>query len=899
VRSSFLRPVLEAPPAARDDALVQSASVPRLADAGALLERTGALSQLHDCAREAADTHRGRLALVYGEAGIGKTSLLRQFRAALPRRFTVLCGACDPLFTPRPLGPLLEPAGELGGEAAALVAGEARPYEVAGAMLAGLRGFAPCVLVLEDLQWSDEATLDVIRLLARQVESVATLVVLSFRDDCLHRTHPFGVVLGELPPHAVGARVELAGLSREAVEQLASGTPFEVDELHSRTGGNPFYLTEVLAAGSAAVPATVREAVLARIARLSASARDLLDAVAVVPQRTEVWLLEGMCDGDLRALDECLHSGVLRSEADGVVFRHELARLAVEEAMPPNRAVALHRRALAALSANELGADLARLAHHAEAAGDAAAVLRWAPAAGEQAAALGAPREAERQYMRALRFAARLSAEQRAHLQERFSEHAYLGDQRAEAAEALTEAIATYRRAGDLVHEGDALRRRARLLSCIGRYPEAVADVGEAVGVLERTQPGPELARARSAYAAIWINDDLAEASVQAERAVAVASEVGDTEALVHSLNTLGAARMMLGDEQANVHLERSLELALEHRLVIDAGRAFINLSCSLGYAFRWREALRVAEVGIEYSREHGLEAWLRCLTATRGQAELALGRWEAAAETAVGLLSTPNDPIVGVRFDALVVLGLVRARRGDPDYRAMLDEARTIAADGGELALAAQAAIARAEAAWLEGRGDTVAAETDEVYAKLERPGFSAYAGELAVWRRRAGISEEPPTGQLAEHHRHVLSGDGLAAARILRARGCRYAAALALIDSGDAVALREALDELRALGAAPVAAKAARRLRELGERAIPRGPRPRTQANARSLTPRELDVLGLLAEGLRNTEIAERLVISPKTVDHHVSAILRKLDVRTRGQAGAAATRLGLLES
>ena len=875
---------------------MQGASASGRADAGTLLERTGELSRLHECAAEVVDTHRGRLALVYGEAGIGKTALLRQFRATLPRRFTVLWGACHPLFTPRPLGPLLEPAGELGGEAAALVVGEARPYEVAGALRAGLRGCAPSVLVLEDLQWSDEATLDVVRLLARGVESAATLVVLSFRDDCLHRTHPLGLVLGELPPHAVAARIALAGLSRDAVDELAGGTSFEVDELHSRTGGNPFYVTEVLAAGSAAVPATVREAVLARIARLSASACDLLDAVAVVPQRTEVWLLEGMCDGDLEALDECLRSGVLRAEADGVVFRHELARLAVEEAMPPTRAVALHRRALAALSANELGADLARVAHHAEAAGDARAVLRYAPAAGEQAATLGAPREAERQYMRALRFAGRLSAEQRAHLQERFSEHAYLGDQRAEAAEALTEAIATYRRAGDLLREGDALRRRARLLSCIGRFPEAVADVREAVRVLERAGPGPELARARCSYASIRINDHPAEAAALAEDAVASADEAGDIEVLARSLNILGFARMMLGEKNASVHLERSVELAIEHDLAIDAGTAFINLSLGLGLVFRWPEALRVAEIGIEYSREHGLEAWLRCLVGFRGHAELALGRWEAAAETASELLSTPNDPIVGVRFDALVVLALVRARRGDPDYRAMLDEARTIAVDDGQVELAARTAIARAEAAWLEGRGDTVSAETDEVYAELQRAGFSALAGELAVWRRRAGIREEPPTVPLADHHRHLLSGDGLAAARILRAHGCQYAAALALIDSGDAAAVRNALEELRALGADPVAARAARRLRELGERGIPRGPRARTRANAGSLTPREVDVLLLLAEGVRNAEIAQRLVVSPKTVDHHVSAILRKLNVRTRGEASAEAARLGL---
>jgi DNA-binding NarL/FixJ family response regulator len=864
-----------------------------------LLERASELSRLHQCASDAAETRSGRVLLVYGEAGIGKTALLRQFRSALPGRFNVLWGACDPLFTPRPLGPLLEPAEELGGELAVLMAGEVGPYEVARALLAGLRGCAPSVLILEDLQWADEATLDVVRLLARHVESAAVLLVLSFRNDCLHRSHPLGLVLGEFPPHAVAARLELSGLSRDAVEELVSGTSLHADAVHARTAGNPFYVTEVLAAGGAVVPATVRNAVQARIERLTPPARDLLDAAAVVPQRAEVWLLEAMTGGDLTALDECLRSGVLRSEADGVIFRHELAREAVEGALSSARAVALHRAALAALAENALGGvDLARLAHHAEAAGDAAAVLRYAPAAGEQAAALGAPRQAERQYMRALRFAGNLSPEQRAHLQERFAQHAYLGDQRSEAADALTEAIATYRRAGDLVREGGALWWRFRLLGCIGRASEAVADVKEAVRVLERTAPGPELARARTSYASCRMENDLAEAAALAERAAALAGKVGETGALARALNVQGSAQLMLGDENATVHLERSLTIAVEHGLAADAGLAYINLSLMLGLCCRWPEAMAVLEAGIDYTREHGLDAWLRCLVAYRGRAELALGRWEAAAETATELLANPNEWNAGVRLDGLIALSLVRARRGDPDYQPMLDEARVVAAGLGQLELAAQAAIARAETAWLEARNEAIAGETEEMYAKTLRARNAPIAGELAVWRRRAGILDEVPTMPFLEHHRHLLSGDSQTAARILRERGCRYDAALALIDTNDAVALREALEELRALGAARAAARAARRLRELGERAIPRGPRPRTRANAGGLTPRELEVLPLLVDGLRNAEIAERLVISPKTVDHHVSSILRKLDVRTRGQASAAAVRLGLLE-
>jgi DNA-binding NarL/FixJ family response regulator len=865
---------------------------------GVLLERASELERLHACARAVAQTRRGRVALLYGEAGIGKTAVLRRFQATLPPRFTLLWGTCDPLFTPRPMGPLLQPTAELGGDVAELLAGEALPYDVAGALAEALRGVAPSVLVLDDLHWVDEGTLDVVRLLARQIESAGTLVVLCFRDDCLHREHHLGLMLGELPREVIAARLELTALSLSAVGELALDTTLDPGLLHARTGGNPFYVTEALATGSTQVPATVREAVLARVARLSPDARDLLDAIAVIPQRAEVWLMEAMSGGQLGALDECLHSGVLRAQGDGVMFRHELARLAIQETLPPHRAVDLHRHALAALIGNELAAvDLARLAHHAEAAGDVTAVLRYAPAAGEQAAALGAPREAERQYLRALRFGRHLPPPERALLQERLADHAYFGDQRAEASDELAETIATYRDMGDAIRQGEALLRRSRLLSCIGRFRESAQDTDEAVAVLEPSGPSPALARALSFQAGDLSETDLGEATTVAHRALSVAETVSDIESIVHASNNLGWLRVALGDEDDRDLIRRSLELAIEHRMVSDAGRAFINLANCLILLNRPDEASTVIGPGIEYTRKHGLESWLHCLLALHAQAQLRQGRWDSAAEIAADLL---GDSVMslGPQLDGRLVLGLVRARRGDPESQPLLDEARAIDL-GGQAELIAVVAIACAESAWLAGRSEEVAAITDEAHRLIADIGYVPLAGELAVWRRRAGIIEQAPAVPLLEHHRLQLAGDGATAAAILRERGCAYAAALALADGDDASALRDALAQLRALGAQPAARRVARRLRELGERAIPRGPRRTTRANAAGLTARELEILPLLAEGMRNAQIAQRLVLSPKTVDHHVSAILRKLDLSSRGQVVAAASRLGLLEA
>jgi hypothetical protein len=331
----------------------------------------------------------GPLVLLAGEAGSGKTTLLRELCSE--RGGLRSLGGCDALDTPRPLGPLPDVVAAEGGQLGAVVEEEgASPSRVAGALADDLRRRSPTILVLEDLHWADEATLDVVRLLARRLDSLPVLVVVTYRDDEIERTDAVRVLLGELAGRSVGRRVTVSALSLDAVAALAEGHDVDVELLHQRTGGNPFFVTEVLASGGAGVPATVRDAVLARVARLDDDARSLLDAVAVVPGGAEVWLLGALAGDGLGALERCLASGMLKTEGRTVGFRHEIARVAIESALPLDRAVDLHRAALGALTAvRRDGADPARLAHHAEMAGDADAVLSHAPAAAERAARVG------------------------------------------------------------------------------------------------------------------------------------------------------------------------------------------------------------------------------------------------------------------------------------------------------------------------------------------------------------------------------------------------------------------------------------------------------------------------------------------------------------------------------
>src|SRR6266540_603751 len=338
---------------------------------------------LGECVEAVQRNSCGRVLLIGGEAGVGKTALLRRFCDDRPAAARLLWGACDALFTPRPLGPFVDIAESTGGELEELVETGARPYEVAAALIRELRTRSPTVLVLEDVHYADEATLDVLRLLARRVETVPALVLASYRDDELDRGHPVRVALGELSTGEATGSMKVAPLSAAAVAKLAEPLGVDAEELYRKTSGNPFFVTEALAAGADEIPHTVRDAVLARAARLSPAARTLLDAVAVVPPQAELWLLESLADDAVDRLEECLSSGMLASVSGGVAFRHELARLAVEESLPPNRRLELHRKPLRALEDPPSGTpDLARLAHHAEAVGEANAVLKFASAAG-------------------------------------------------------------------------------------------------------------------------------------------------------------------------------------------------------------------------------------------------------------------------------------------------------------------------------------------------------------------------------------------------------------------------------------------------------------------------------------------------------------------------------------
>ncbi|HEV2235819.1 MAG TPA: LuxR C-terminal-related transcriptional regulator, partial [Ktedonobacterales bacterium] len=713
-------------------------------------------------------------------------------------------------------------------------------------------------------------------------------------DDEIGPAHPLRTVIGDLPARAV-VRLAIPPLSERAVRELAAPSAQQAAHLHAVTGGNPFFVTEVLASGAAGVPVSVRDAVLARVGRLSPAARGVVQVAAVVPARVEQELLDQLVGPSAPSVEEALAAGVLRADGAQVAFRHELARQAVEEALSPAMRRALNRQVLRHLL--ESGAEplpVARLVHHATQAEDAALVLRYAPLAAREAAARGAHREAAAHYANALRYGATLAPAERAELLEALAHEHYLTGDMATALAARDEAVAIWQQQGNLPRVGRNQRRLSRLHWFLGHNAEAARLADEAVRLLE---PGPadsELAMAYSNRAQLaMLADDLAGARLWGARAIALAERLGDQETLCHALNNVGSAELNAGDDGGRAKLERSLRMALANGFEEHVARAYQNVAEG---SVLWRDYPRAIEYharGIAFCGDHDLGTWEAHMRAWQARQRLEQGDWDGAAADALAVVNRPHQPAAN-RIPALIVLGLLRTRRGDPDSARLLAEVRELALGTGEPQQITPMASARAEAAWLRGDLERCAQAAREGYAVARAHRNSWETGQLLYWLWRGGVPVASEA--IAEPYARQIVGEWAAAAGAWERLGCPYERALALLD-GDEPALREALALLERLGAAPVAELARQRLRAGGAHGIPRGPRPTTRANPAGLTGRQQEVLALLAAGLSNAEIADRLSTAPKTIEHHVSAILEKLGARSRAQAIAEAHRLALL--
>ncbi|MDT4923447.1 MAG: hypothetical protein QOG01_1160 [Pseudonocardiales bacterium] len=857
-----------------------------------VLEREHVLASLAEYAASAR-TGDGRLVLVSGEAGVGKSTLVEEFARVTPEAQWAW-GACDGLFTPRPLGPLFDIADQLGDPVRAAChrgAGRDELFDLLRRGLAESAGLT--VLVIEDIHWADESTLDLVRFLGRRVRDLTVLIILTYRDDELPAEHLLRLVLGELATLRSTRRVDVAPLSEPAVHLLAAGCGIDSERLYRLTGGNPFFVTEVLGAASGEIPPSARDAVRARLTRLSSAARRAAEVAALIGGHVEPALLSAVTGPAADDLDELIGAGLLISDVAGLRFRHEISRLTVERDLPAHRRQPVHAALLAALCAAGCEDD-ARLAYHAEGAEDAAAVLRFAPAAAARATALGAHREASAQYERALRFADSHDPAALARLYDQLVQETALTDNWGRAAEAGERALELWRQIGDTHREGATMCQLSRTMWRLCR-PESRQYAEQAVAALEPLGPSPELAWAYATAAKVIMEDRATDRGrTLAGQAQQLATELDLPAVLSDALNTEACLVSGLGGEWQPL-MERALDVAVTAGAQDQAGRAYGNMWVLLADHGQFIECDKYLEEGTQYADEHDLGTYGFCLRAGRAALSLMQGQWDQAIEVARPLLVSRVSSPANWTMLALTV-GRALARRGDRDAWSYLDEALTNSANSGDNAWLLDAYPAHAEAHWLEGDLDAAHADLAVAVSRVDAAS-PATAGSVAVWCRRLGMSVPDVTLADDDPAALLLGGDYAAAATEWDGLGMPYEAALAFYDSGTDTGLREAIRRFEALGATAGVEAARREMRRLGMRAVPAGARASTRAHPLRLTRRESEVLELICAGRTNAEISEQLFISGRTVDHHVSSVLSKLNVPSRTVAAAEATRLGLV--
>lgn len=647
-----------------------------------LLERSGPRGELR-AAVDALAAGRGRVVLVHGEAGIGKTSLVQDFLDSLPSSLRTLSGGCDDLLAPRPLGAVLE---LLDGVRGHVLDAAGHPGRQAYEALGG----EPTVCVVEDVHWADEATLDVLSYLARRIVQTPLLLLLTFRDDELPAGHPLRRTLAAAPP-SHSRRIGLAPLSLDAVRRLA-GPGVDAEAVHRLAGGNPFLVTELLAGDGGDAPASVRDAVLGRFGRLLPAGRATAELVSVVPGRTELWLIED-CLGAAADVEACEALGLLVTDRTGVRFRHELARRVIEEALPGQHRRQHNAAVLGALIA--ASAPDARIAHHAWRAGDAAALVRHGLSAAHAAAASRSHREAADLFEQVLEYEDLIAAPERADAWDAFSTEAFSAGRIAVAVEARERALALRRELGDPRRTSDTLRWLSWVRGTTGDARGAETAGREAIDVLGPLPPCRELAMALSNQAQFAILAQRGdEALGLARRAAEVAESLGDTEALVEARVNVGTASALVAAGPADIDAAVALLLRMA-RTARELGddhtecRALVNATWILVSEHRLVEADRLADEAMALAQDRGLWVYVDYLHASRALLALAMGDLSGAetelayagcghSRRAPGTELTPESDTHHLM--RLIVRASIAVRRGDGDAAALLDEGWALA---------------------------------------------------------------------------------------------------------------------------------------------------------------------------------------------------------------------------
>jgi DNA-binding CsgD family transcriptional regulator len=752
------------------------------------------------------------------------------------------------------------------------------------------RRLRPNVMVIEDVQWAGEATLDVIAYVGRRIRRTTGLLVLTYRDGEVDASHPLRSVIGQLPPANL-ARITLAPLSASAISTMLDGTDLEPEKVLSLTGGSPLFVSEVLEWGVDGIPPSIHDSVMARRARMSPGARRILDLASVMPGGAEHDLFVSIAAPTPAQEIECRR--FLRIDGERWMFRHELARRAVEASLSPSLRRRLNRDVLAEIDGT---ADPAVVVHHAREACDTQALVEYAPIAARRAMEVESHREAFEHFEAVAPFLDQIAPEERASiLMDRATTERRLG--RA-STDSLYQAIELYRIGGTEKQLAEALTLAIAHNLNTGQISEADACAREATEILESRPAGKELAWTLSQHARLrLLQHRTTESTTLADKAITIANTVDDDRSIIDA--TITRSFGMLPDDPIRYFavLESCRERAEAAGYPEQEARALLNIALNAGDILGTAPQIDLWRRLHHTAQRHELLDMDKVATIGLGEALMQSGDWTHAESSIIDVITDADfdSANLPMAFSAFTTLGTIQARSGRSAATQSINRALSLADSIGQPQHVIRIAAVLAEQMWLTG---IAPAETLQyVHDALDTAVSMRWrysTGNIAWWLSLAGNLDVVPE-TIAPEYLLAIEGDTTGSAAIWEAKGFPYERAVVLM-SGDEQRQIEALRSFTDLGASSPASRIRSQLRTAGVR-VPRQESKSTREHSAGLTARQAQVLELLGEGLTSPQMADHLFISRRTVESHVAAILLKLEASDRVAAVEIARRRGLL--
>ena len=863
-----------------------------------LIERDGYLASMHHAFNNTADGE-GHCIFITGDAGIGKTSLVKAFLKQSDKKARVFTGACDSLYTPRPLSPLYDIANELGEDwVDSMHSVPSRAVLFTRFLEVFTKQELPVVIVFEDIHWADEATLDFIKFFSRRITRTKCLFILTYRGNEVTHQHPLKTLTSDLVPGTF-IHLLLTPLSRQAVQIMASEKGYDGEGVYSMSGGNPFYVNEILASYRLGIPDNIKNAILSIYNRIEEKTKHAWQLLSVFPEGLELIRFVRIIPSLNKAVELCFEKEILLLKNGIIFFKHELYRKAIEESLSPFKRIDLNKYVLDLfLKDFEEEEEVERIVHHAKNANDNKLVVQYAPRAAKEAASVGAHVEAAKLYLTAIEYADIKDKDKLVTFYEGYAYECYLNSQTKNAIIYTHKAMQIWETKKEREQTGNCLRFLSRLWWLDGNRDNAEMYARQAIDVLK---PEPDSKAKAMAYSNMsqlkMLSKDAAECSEWGNKAIQIARALPDYEILTHALNNIGSVQWKtfpLQQEGKNL-LRESLDIALQHSFQEHAARAYANI-ISTGIALRdYADTQPVLEEGLHYCEEKDIDFYRRYILSWKAKLLLDMGNWNNAVSVSEHLLLKENQTSV-VKIGAMFVLATIKVRKGDSDVLSLLEEVKRLAFSTKEYQRIMPVIIACLEYEWITGTKIISESELCFSLDLMQNTSQVFQNSEALFWLKKAR-KQDVNIAEVYEPYRLLRLGKAAAAGLFWQNLGCPYEQALALFE-GTEDNKRMALSIMKQLGADAVYNKLKMEMRSSGIRKIPRGLRESTINNPSLLTNRELDVLLLLKNNLQNKDIAQTLFLSTRTVDHHISSILFKLDANSRAKAVAEAASLGIIK-